>query len=180
MPKRNVRGKTACVIGLLFLSLLFTGCASFPAPKSDQDTLFVVPVVYLDSQTVPSRRINFGYRLTLENVQTGELKRITIDSGEHYHMFSRWDEGEYLLKEYSSIGFADNWTSKLHINQYLKIERGRVTVFPCKIVIVLLESSGQVYDTSIGVDFVELYEADYKRIREYLRTTYENYQLWES
>lgn len=179
MPKMNCIKKTEIAVALLFLALVFMGCESFPKPKSDADTLFVVPVVYLDSQKAPSRKISFGYKLTLEDVQTGKLKHITIDSSKPYNIIKRWDAGEYLLKEYSSIGFVDNWTRRLRINQYLTLEKGKVTVFPCKIVIILLESTSQIYDTSVAVDFVELYEDDYERIREFLKT-YENYHFWKS
>lgn len=179
MPKWDRIKKPRFAIALLFLVLVLMGCESFPKPRSDAETLFVVPVVYLDSQNTPSRDISFGYRVTLENVQTGELKHITIDSSAPYNIVKRWDEGEYLLKKYSSIGFVNNWTRELKINQYLKLEQGKVTVFPCKIVIILLESSSQLYDTSIAVHFLELYEDDYKRILEFL-STYENFHLWQS
>jgi len=178
-PKMNCIKKTGFAVALLFLALLFMGCESFPKPKSHADTLFVVPVVYLDSQTVLSRRTSFGYKLTLENVQTGKLKHITIDSSKPYCIVKNWDAGEYLLKEYSSIGFVNTWTRKLRINQYLKLEFGKVIIFPCKIVIILLESTSQRYRTSIAVDFIELYEDDYERIREFL-STYENFHLWKS
>ena len=179
MPKMDCIKKTEFGVALLFLTLVFMGCESFPKPKSGIDTLFVVPVVYLDSQTVLSRKISFGYKLTLENVQTGKLKYITIDSSKPYNIIKGWDPGEYLLKQYSSIGFVDNWTKKLRINQYLKLEMGKVTVFPCKIVIILLESTSQRYRTSIAVNFVELYEDDYEKIHEFLRI-YANYHLWKS
>jgi hypothetical protein len=160
MPKRDCIKKTGFTVALLFLALVLMGCESFPKPWNDEDFLFVVPVVYLDTQIAPSRDISFGYRITLEHVQTG-------------------NEGEYLLKQYSSIGFVDNWTRELRINQYLKLEKGKVTIFPCKIVIILLESTSQLYDTSIAVHFVELNEDDYARIREFL-SNYKNFHLWKS
>jgi hypothetical protein len=179
MPKREFIKKTEIVVLLLLLVFVLLGCESFPKPRSEEDTLFVVPVVYLDSQTTTSSRISFGYRLAMENVQTGKIKHITIDSSDPYEIVRNWDEGEYLLKEYSSIGFVDNWTNQLQINQYLKVEKGKVTVFPCKVVIILFESSNLLYDTSIAVDFIELDKDDQERVLEFL-STYENFHLWGS
>ena len=183
MPKRDCIKKTGFTVALLFLALVLMGCESFPKPWNDEDFLFVVPVVYLDTQIAPSRDISFGYRITLEHVQTGDRKYFNIDSSDPYKIvrpvFWNWNEGEYLLKQYSSIGFVDNWTRELRINQYLKLEKGKVTIFPCKIVIILLESTSQLYNTSIAVHFVELHEDDYARIREFL-STYKNFHLWKS
>ena len=179
MPKQEFIRRTGFIILFPLLVFVLLGCESFPKPRSEADTLFVVPVVYLDSQTVTSSRISFGYRLTVENVQTGKIMHITIDSSNPYEIVRNWDEGEYLIKEYSSIGFVENWTDQLEINQYLKVEKGRVTVFPCKVVIILFESSSPFYDTSIAVDFIELDQEDQERILEYL-STYENFHLWES
>jgi hypothetical protein len=177
MPKRNCDLKIGVAILLLTMTLVLIGCESFPKPRSDSDILFAVPVVYLDSQRAPSRNISFGYRIILENTQTGERKHVSIDSSSPYKFVKNWSEGEYLIKEYSSFGFVDNWTRELKINQYLKLEKGKISIFPCKVVIILLESTSHFYDTSIAVDFIPLYEDDYRRIREFL-STYENYHFW--
>jgi hypothetical protein len=179
MPKQEFIRRTGFVVLFLLLLFLLSGCESFPKPRSKTDTLFVVPVVYLDSQMVSSSRLSFGYKLALENVQTGKIMHITIDSSEPYEIVRNWDEGEYLLKEYSSIGFVENWTNRLEINQYLRVEKGKVTVFPCKVVIILFESPNLLYDTSIAVDFIELDKEDQERVLEFL-STYENFHLWES
>lgn len=179
MPERKYVNRTLLIVLPVLIVLVLAGCESFPKPRSEADTLFVVPVVYLDSQTVTSSRLSFGYRLALENVQTGKIKHITIDSSDPYEIVKNWDEGEYLVRSYSSMGFAENWTKQLQINQYLKVERGKVTVFPCKVVIILFESSKMLYDTSIAVDFIELDTDDQERILEFLGT-YENFHLWES
>ena len=179
MAKRNCNKAIGIAFALLLLALVLMGCESLPKPLSDTDTLFVVPVVYLDSQATPSRDIDFGYRLILENVETREQKHVPIDSSNPYKFVKNWDEGEYLLKEYSTFGFKDNRTSELRINQYLKLEKGKVSIFPCKIVIILMESKGRFYKTSIAVDFIPLYEDDYERIREFL-STYENFHFWKS
>ena len=179
MSEKDGPKKTGFAVFLLLLVFVLIACESFPKPRSETDTLFAVPVVYLDSQTTTSSRLSFGYRLALENVQTGKIKHITIDSSDPYEIVKNWDAGEYLLKEYSSIGFAENWTRRLQITQYLKVEKGKVTVFPCKVVIMLLESTNVAYSTSIAVDFIELDEDDQKRVLEFLGT-YENFHLWES
>jgi hypothetical protein len=178
MAKRNYNKAIGIVFALLLLALVIMGCETFPKPLSDTDTLFVVPVVYLDSKATPLKDINFGYRLILENVETRELKHVTIDSSDPYKFVKNWDEGEYLLKEYRTLGFKDNWTSELRINQYLKLEKGKVSIFPCKIVIILMERKSLAYPTSIAVDFIPLYEDDYVRIREFL-STYENFHFWK-
>ena len=180
MSERKCVFRTLFVVLPVLLVLVLLGCESFPKPLSQTDTLFVVPVVYLDSQTVASTRISFGYRLALENVQTGKIMYITIDSSDPYKFVKNWDEGEYLLKKYSSIGFARNWTRELEINQYLKVERGKVTVFPCKVTIILYEASRAIYSSSIAVDFIELDQEDQERVLEFLSSTHGNFHLWES
>jgi hypothetical protein len=164
----------------LALALALAGCESFPGPRSAADTAFVVPVVWLDSQAVLSTDTGFGYKLALENTRTGERKYFTVDSGDPYKIVRHWEEGEYLLKEYSSVGFADNWTSPLRVNQYLKLEKGKLTIFPCKVVIVLMESTRMIYNSTISVDFMELGKKDYDRIRGYLSGHYPKFKRWKS
>ncbi len=165
---------------LAVLTLALAGCESFPKPRSEADTAFVVPVVWLDSQAVVSTDTRFGYKLALENTKTGERKYVTIDASDPYKIVQHWEEGEYLLKEYSSVGFASNWTRPLRITQYLKLEKGKLTIFPCKVVIVLMESSIMIYNSTIYVDFMELGKKDYERIREFLSTRYSSFKLWKS
>ena len=179
MTKRNSLIKIGVVTVLLMITLALIGCQSFPKPRSDSDFMFVVPVVYLDSQSAPSRDISFGYKIALENVQTGQRKYVTVDSIDSYIYVRNWDEGEYLIKEYTTMGFMANQTYELEIQQYLKLEKGKIAIFPCKVVIFLLESASLAYDTLIYVDFMPLEDDDYKRIREYLGT-YENYHFWNS
>ena len=175
----NARFRRRAVL-LAALALVPSVCAAFPKPRSESDTLFVVPVAFLDSRQVPESNMKFGYKLTLENTKTGERKYVTIDSDDPYEIVQHWDEGEYLLKEYSSIGFVENWTRPLQITQYLKLEKGKFAIFPCKIVILLMASSTTLYDSTIGVEFMELDKDDYARIREFLSAEEKNFALWKS
>ena len=181
MAKRNYNKAIGIAFALLLSALVLIGCETFPKPLLRPETLFVVPVAYLTSQANPgtSSKIGVSYRLSLENVETRERKYVIINSSDPYKFVRDWDEGEYLLKEYSTFGFKENWTSDLRINQYLKLEKGKVSVFPCKIVISLMESKRRLYDAYVTVDFIPLYEDDYERIREFL-STYENFHFWKS
>lgn len=176
MAGRNCLRVWAVLPMVLVIGL--AACESFPKPRSEADTAFVVPVLWLDTQAAPSTEKRFGYKLALENTRTGERKYLTIDSSDPYKIVQHWKEGEYLIKECSSVGFVRNWTEPMRITQYLKLEKGKMTIFPCKAVIVLMESV--FYDSTIYVDFIELNNKDYERIREFLSGHYPKYKLWKS
>lgn len=168
------------VPSLALIALVLVGCESFPRPASDEDTAFAVPVVYLDAQAESARAATIGYKLTLENVQTKQRKFVLIDSSDPYKIVTHWESGEYLLKEYTTTGFSQNRTRPLKITQYLKLEKGKVSIFPCKLVIVLVKSQTIGYTSNISVDFLELTDQDRARIGEFLAGRYKAFSRWKS
>jgi hypothetical protein len=166
---------------ILLLTTFFFSCTTMiPKPGSINDTLFVVPIVSLDTKFIAFKG-EFGYKLNLEHVQTGKMKTINVSyiGTDSYAFFKGFPEGEYILKGYIPLEFSGSAQTKtINIKKFLKVEKEKLTLFPCKVVMTIYESDKGADYSSISVRFEELDDEHDERILKFLSTD-KNYELWK-
>jgi hypothetical protein len=177
MGNKGIVYSLSCIVAL---ALLF-GCAGFPKPGSADDTLFVVPVVVIDAQ-YSGFKGTFGYNIRMEQVGTGTTRTITIMSstGVGYAYIQGFPEGKYILKEYESVGLSGSSVHPIETQKYLVLEKGKVTVFPVKIVVTIFDPEDkQRYTGTVYTDFNEIDERQAARMLDYIGGKEENLSSWK-
>jgi hypothetical protein len=165
------------------LCCLLAACSTvhptLPKPKSDQDTLFVVPVLVLDTMATPTAaRGSFAYQFNLQHVKTGKESPITVRPGQTYAFFQGFPAGEYSLKSFVLVGFMGAApTQALSTDRYLVLENGSLSLFPYKVVMVARPSTQVTATSSISMSLEPLDDEQRVRIRQHLSQE-PNFMLW--
>ncbi len=166
-----------CLCGLL------AGCSSLqsslPKPKSNQDTVFAVPVLLLDTMTPPLEAgANFAYQFNLEHVQTGAKVSIAIGPWRPYVYFQGFAAGEYVIKSYVLVGFRGTaFPQDLGTDKYLVLENGNLSLFPYKVVMVARSPTDGTGGARISMFLMQMDHEQEVRTRQYLSAE-PNFTLW--
>jgi hypothetical protein len=177
MGNKGIVYSLSCTVAVV---LLF-GCAGFPTPVSTDDTLLVVPVVVIDAQYAGFKG-TFGYNIRMEQVGTGTTRTITIMSstGVGYAYIQGLPEGKYILKEYTTIGLSGSSVRPIETQKYLVLEKGKVSIFPIKIVMTIFDPEDRERFTgTIYTDFIEIDERQEARMLAYIGGKEENFSSWK-
>jgi hypothetical protein len=158
---------------------LMIGCSSFPKPRSDKDTLFIVPYLLFNTRQSVQSTLGFSYEIRLENVETGKMYSVYVKSSDapDYIYVTGFPEGKYLLKEYMALGLVGAPTKSFDVQKYLILEPGKLTIFPIKIIIYSMDSSDPQYAGTVYFDYKELDEKQEARMIKQLSAK-DGFQAW--
>ena len=158
----------------------FPGCASFPTPKSPEDTLLVVPYLCYDIRVSATYPMNFSYRINLQNAKTGQIFSIYIGSSDSndYKYVTGLPPGKYTVKEYQPIGLVGNPVRAFRIQKTFTLKRGELSVMPLKIIIFSVDAEDRTrFIGSVQFDYKDVSDHEKSRIINQLGAQ-EGFRLW--
>lgn len=175
--------KNNIILTSLFCIALITGlsgCLSsgIPAPKSDSDTLIVVPVVIIDGKS-PSYQGEVNFIVYMDNIDTGKTEKFSLSTNSHgYYYLKGIQAGKYSIEEFKTNGMNNNKTYDINISQYLVVNEGELTVFPGKLTAYIYEKESNRDATYLSYKIKEIDADQISRIEDFLEND-ESYGLWQ-
>ncbi|MBN1646650.1 MAG: hypothetical protein JW874_01335 [Spirochaetales bacterium] len=177
--------KTAMVIPALLLIgfLVLPGCASLkggiPQPWNSEDTLVAVPVIVIEA-TSEAWMGKITYQIKMENSDTRKSETIYVTTSSHGYAYIRGlAEGKYLVQEFSTPeGMMGSNARTVELDNYLVVEKGKLSVFPGKLVVYVFNKAGDNDSNYVYPRLRDIDEKQLERIKKYLATD-ENFILWK-
>ncbi len=168
----------------IFCSLLFavglSGCLSsgMPAPRSEYDSLVVVPVIIIDGKNT-SFNGDLRFKVYMDNVETGETVTFFLSINNHGYFYLRnIPPGKYSITSFRTFGMNHEETYDLDFRQYLEVKEGALTIFPGKLTVYIFSAGSHKDETYVDYWIREIDEEQLQRMENYLKTE-EMYGLWQ-
>lgn len=159
---------------VLCIFALLISCVSLPAPKSDGDTLFIIPV----SAIRATSEQYFGL-CELRIVRSGDNYETfcQINPDSHYGMIVGLSPGQYAVREISARYKAGStaWARKTDIQ--FALVSGCVTILPQEIVFKIEKKANQE-SYQMFLSWGVLTQSTAKKLLQELGEQ-ENYQYWQ-
>lgn len=176
--------KKNILLNLFFYTILviiLTGCVTtgMPAPKSDSDTLIVVPVVIIDGRKTPFEG-EIKYTVYMDNIETGKTESFVLSTKNHGYFYLKGiTPGKYSIQEYGTYGLQNDEKYDLYFEKYLVVNEGELTIFPGKLTVYIYNNESSSYDGSyLYYEVREMGEGQISRIENYLKVE-ESFSLWK-
>lgn len=164
----------------LFVFFSVFGCVGpvtslLPAPRSENDTLIVIPVLVLNTGARHSLQ-DVGYLIRIENTETKGIQSFVVKTSKYgdYYYITGIPEGVYYLKEYIPQGLTRNEAEAIGHDLYITVKKGTLTLFPAKMVIYIYSE----YNTYLHSEFIPMGEDQVDRVLQIL-SQQDNFSIWK-
>lgn len=160
----------ALTLAIFSLISLSTSCSSIPSPNTGNGTLLAIPILRFSSASATSIQGTVSYNLNIEHVDTKKNYPILITpTGTYEYRFADvLPEGKYRLVDYEPLGLINAKRESFPKNKELTIEKGKITIFPYKLVTLISENkqTGRHY---YGLYFFDIDDSQNERIKTYFK-----------
>lgn len=171
--------RTIIFTALIAFLGLFSGCASFPTPKTPEDTLLVVPFLLFDLRDSGGYPMNYSYRINLEHAETGQTFSFYLgstDPGDFLYI-TGFPAGRYTIKNYETMGLMGKVTYQFRVEKNFVLENGKLSVLPLKFIVYNVNSDNPEYIGSVSFNYREINGKEEARIIKQLSEK-EGFPLW--
>lgn len=157
-------------LGIIFIVL--GGCSTLtqvPEPKSDQDTLLIIPVQVKNETEFTINANLFFYHFILKHRDTEE--RIKIGPYKKFEVIHGLKPGIYHIVKLEVGKTSSEYPLT---NMQVELKPGKVVMFPVRLDVKFIYKDGMIYQ---GVEFTEI---DLKLKREIVKSLkgYRNFDRW--
>lgn len=168
------------LIPLVLLALLFFSCATLPKPRSEEDTIAIVPLSLIVSDDHPyTNGTVFGvYNLFIFDEYGEYVKQVKANPSNDYCIIRGLKPGTYTLKKLAFTYKANNKTGKAHpIDKKFVVKPKNLTIIDFEIITLLELSKDNLSTYMMRYMWKDIDQNQVNKIREELSTD-ENYHLW--